>query len=154
MGKGSNGCNTSTGRGGLVLNISSVHGLLNWPMMPAYAAGKSGIIQFTRCMGHNLEFASHGVKIVCLCPNAVDSGRFDFHPYVGMTNVGLDYLDSLDCSRMLTTHEVAEADVKVTIKNVFCFFISKTNFGWTLLSLMQNQIGYRRREVLKLLYFQ
>ena len=138
MGKGSNGCNKSTGRGGLVLNISSVHGLLSWPMMPVYAAGKSGIIQFTRCMGHQLELASHGVKIVCLCPNAVDSGRFDFHPYVGMTKVGLDYLDSLDCSRMLTTHEVAEAGIKVTIKFVFVFKIQKQILE--RLS-MQNQIG-------------
>jgi short-subunit dehydrogenase len=138
MGKGSNGCNKSTGRGGLVLNISSVHGLLSWPMMPVYAAGKSGIIQFSRSMGHQLEFASHGVKIVCLCPMAVDSGRFDFHPYVGMTQVGLDYLDSLDCSRMLTTYEVEEAGIKVTIKFVFVFKIQKQILE--RLS-MQNQIG-------------
>ena len=127
MGKEGSGCKTSTGKGGQVLNISSVQGLLSWPVMPVYAAGKSGIIQFSRCMGHQVEFASHGVKIVCLCPNAVDSGMFDFHPYVGMTKTGSDYLDSLDFSRMLTTHEVAEAGVKV---NSLCYnnFRKKTYF--------------------------
>ena len=60
-------------KGGIVLNISSVHGLHVRPTMPTYSAGKSGIITFTRSAGHPIEYADHGIKIICLCPGAVDT---------------------------------------------------------------------------------
>ena len=36
------------GKGGTVINIASVQGLVAFPMMPAYSAGKAGIVQYTR----------------------------------------------------------------------------------------------------------
>ena len=36
-------------------------------------AGKAGIITYTRSAGHELEFAQHGVKFICLCPGAVQT---------------------------------------------------------------------------------
>ena len=116
MGKNYAGLQIGTGKGGVVLNLSSVQGLMSWPAMPVYSAGKAGIIQFTRCAGHQLEFASHGVKIVCLCPYGVDTGMNDFHPYVGMTKTGSDFLDSLNVrERILSTEEVAQAGLKVKV---------------------------------------
>ncbi len=97
MGKGSYGHQMGTKRGGVVLNISSVQvahnsilltivftrchktcsrytqGLFNWPAMPTYSAGKSGLITYTRSAGHDLEFAQHGVKMICLCPHATQT---------------------------------------------------------------------------------
>jgi NAD(P)-dependent dehydrogenase (short-subunit alcohol dehydrogenase family) len=118
MGKAYAGCQIGTGRGGVVLNLSSVQGLMSWPAMPVYSAGKAGIIQFTRCAGHALEYASHAVKIVCLCPYGVDTGMNDFHPYVGMTETGSNFLKSLNVrERILSTEEVAQAGLKVKILN-------------------------------------
>ena len=42
----------STMAGGVVVNVSSVQGLVSFPIMPAYAAGKSAIVQYTRCIQH------------------------------------------------------------------------------------------------------
>ena len=35
----------STNRGGVILNISSVQGLMAWPAMPTYSAAKAGMIR-------------------------------------------------------------------------------------------------------------
>jgi NAD(P)-dependent dehydrogenase (short-subunit alcohol dehydrogenase family) len=45
MGQNNYGGKLSSQRGGVVLNVSSIQGLLSFPAMPAYSAGKSGIIQ-------------------------------------------------------------------------------------------------------------
>ena len=118
MGKGNYGSSRlSSHRGGVVLNISSVQGLASWPALPVYSAGKAGIIQYTRCLGHELEFSNHGVKIVCLCPNGVDSGMMGFHPYVGMTQTGSDFIKSLNIQeRILTPKDVADAGIRVIFK--------------------------------------
>ena len=74
------------------------------------------MVQFTRCLGHHLEFAQHGVKVICLRPFGVDSGMNDFHPYVGMTQTGSDFLNSLDFKdNNLSTDEVAKAGIKVKV---------------------------------------
>ena len=113
MGKNKYGGPQSTEKGGIVLNIGSIHGIKTLPSMPIYAAGKAAMVQFTRSLGHHLEYAQHGVKVICLCPFAVDSGRFDFHPYTGMTKVGSDYLQSLNyLVNILSTEDVAKAGVK------------------------------------------
>ena len=45
MGKGGYGSRMSTNRGGVILNISSVQGLMAWPAMPTYSAAKAGMIR-------------------------------------------------------------------------------------------------------------
>ena len=114
MGKNNYGGRLSTLKGGVVLNVSSVQGLMSWPAMPVYSAGKAAIIQYTRSIGHEQEFPNHGVKVVCLCPNGVASGMMGFHPYVGMTKTGVDFIESLNLSEnILQPEDVAEAGVQV-----------------------------------------
>ena len=116
MGKNKYGGPQSTEKGGIVLNVGSAQGIFSWPAMPVYSAGKAAMVQFTRCLGHHLEFAQHGVKVICLCPFGVDSGMNDFHPYVGMTQTGSDFLNSLDFKdNNLSTDEVAKAGIKVKV---------------------------------------
>ena len=45
MGKDGYGSRMSTNRGGVILNISSVQGLMAWPAMPTYSAAKAGMIR-------------------------------------------------------------------------------------------------------------
>ena len=73
MGKGGYGSRMSTNRGGVILNISSVQGLMAWPAMPTYSAAKAGMITYTRSAGHPLEHQIHGVRFICLCPGAVNT---------------------------------------------------------------------------------
>ena len=107
----------SSKQGGIVLNISSIQALVSWPAMPAYSAAKAGIVAYTRCAGHHLEYEVHGVKIVCLCPFGVDTPMQYFERYTGMTDVGLAFLTSLDVKgAILTAEEVGQACLDVMEK--------------------------------------
>jgi len=102
------------GRGGTVVNISSIQGLLHWPAMPTYSAGKAGIVAYTRCAGHEDEWNSHNVKIMALCPFGVDTPMQDFEKYTGMTEVGKDFLTRQDVGGdILSGEDVAKAVSKI-----------------------------------------
>ena len=104
-----------TNRGGVILNISSVQGLMAWPAMPTYSAAKAGMITYTRSAGHPLEFEQHGVRFICLCPGAVHTAMQDYHPYIGMTQVGTQFLEGLGehLGNFLSPAEVAEAGAEL-----------------------------------------
>ena len=73
MGKNGYGGLCSTNTGGVVLNISSICGLHKHFTFPTYCASKSGLIAYTRSAGNTLEYAQHGVKMICFCPSAVET---------------------------------------------------------------------------------
>lgn len=41
---------SNKGRGGLVVNIASICGILYTPFLAAYVASKHGVLSFTKCM--------------------------------------------------------------------------------------------------------
>lgn len=53
-------------RGGVVINVSSVAGLIGLQHMSAYCAAKGAIISLTRAMA--ADFAPHGIRINCIAP--------------------------------------------------------------------------------------
>ncbi|XP_060652203.1 alcohol dehydrogenase 1-like isoform X1 [Drosophila nasuta] len=55
------------GRGGMIVNISSVAGIEPTPIMSVYSASKHGVTAFTRCLAGPF-FASSGVSFVTVCP--------------------------------------------------------------------------------------
>ena len=107
-------------KSGIVLNLSSVHGLQVRPTMPTYSAGKSGIITFTRSIGHPIEYADHGVKIVCLCPGAVDTPLGDYKHHIGITPVAKAHYDQRVRAKLLPQllpSEVSEAGLEIMEKS-------------------------------------
>ena len=58
-------------RGGDVINIASMGGLLPMSFSPAYCASKHGVVGFTRSMKDVL--ATTGVRVNCICPEFVDT---------------------------------------------------------------------------------
>ena len=63
------------GRGGSIVNISSIAGKLLAPNSAAYAASKAGLQALTASMSG--EVAPLGVRVNAICPGIVDTSRLD-----------------------------------------------------------------------------
>jgi len=60
---------------GSVINISSLNGLVGFPLSTAYGSAKGGLVVFTRDMA--IELANTGVRINCVCPGDIETGMMD-----------------------------------------------------------------------------
>jgi 3-oxoacyl-[acyl-carrier protein] reductase len=63
------------GRGGSIVNISSIAGKALAPSTAAYAASKAGLQALTACMAG--ETGSAGVRVNAICPGIIDTSRMD-----------------------------------------------------------------------------
>ncbi len=63
------------GRGGSIVNISSIAGKRFDPNTAAYAASKAGLHTLTACMAQ--EVGRHGVRVNAICPGMIDTSRLD-----------------------------------------------------------------------------
>lgn len=61
------------GRGGLILNVSSVAGLDPIYHTPAYCASKSGMIGFTRSLAAKELEPAFGIKFIVVCPGFTET---------------------------------------------------------------------------------
>lgn len=59
------------GRRGRIVNISSVHGKISFPVASAYAATKGAVNMFTRSLAS--ELAPHKINVNALAPGATDT---------------------------------------------------------------------------------
>jgi NAD(P)-dependent dehydrogenase (short-subunit alcohol dehydrogenase family) len=55
--------------GGIIINTSSVFGLIGAPRYAAYCTSKGGIILLTKAMA--LECAPHKIRVNCICPGSI-----------------------------------------------------------------------------------
>ncbi len=113
---GKNGKQNPGGKrtGGIILNVASIQGIMSFPVMPVTSAAKAGVVALTRCLGHEVHYKAHGVKIMCLCPHAVGSPIMEYMPYVGYTQEAADYLEDMNIGdRQLTSDDVGAGIVKV-----------------------------------------
>lgn len=58
-------------KGGAVVNISSIAGMVGFPNIPPYSAAKAGVINLARATA--LEVAPNRVRINTVCPSVVDT---------------------------------------------------------------------------------
>ncbi|XP_067621672.1 alcohol dehydrogenase-like isoform X2 [Eurosta solidaginis] len=63
------------GKGGIVMNISSVSALTPFPVLPVYSATKGGVLSFTRALAH-LE-PKTGITLYTICPGITDTKHWD-----------------------------------------------------------------------------
>jgi NAD(P)-dependent dehydrogenase (short-subunit alcohol dehydrogenase family) len=54
---------------GSVINVSSLNGLVGFPLSTAYGSAKGGLIVFTKDMA--IELAQSGVRFNCVCPGVI-----------------------------------------------------------------------------------
>jgi NAD(P)-dependent dehydrogenase (short-subunit alcohol dehydrogenase family) len=60
---------------GVIVNCSSVAGLVGFPQLPAYVASKHGIVGVTRAAA--LEYAQQGIRINAICPGMIRTPMMD-----------------------------------------------------------------------------
>lgn len=56
---------------GVIVNISSILGLIAMPDSAAYNASKGGVVMFTKSVA--IEYAREGIRCNCICPGGVDT---------------------------------------------------------------------------------
>jgi NAD(P)-dependent dehydrogenase (short-subunit alcohol dehydrogenase family) len=63
------------GRGGSIVNISSIAGKRFGASTAAYSSSKAGIQAFTACMSQ--EVGRYGIRVNAVCPGVIDTFRMD-----------------------------------------------------------------------------
>ena len=63
------------GRGGSIVTVSSVGGLLGRPFLAAYPASKAGVLGLTRTSAGHL--APENIRVNSIAPGATDTAMFD-----------------------------------------------------------------------------
>jgi NAD(P)-dependent dehydrogenase (short-subunit alcohol dehydrogenase family) len=58
-------------KSGSVINISSLNGLVGFPLSTAYGSAKGGLVVFTRDIA--IELANSGVRFNCVCPGVIET---------------------------------------------------------------------------------
>ncbi len=64
------------GRGGKIINVSSIAGNFGTPVFPSYAVAKGGIQQLTRCLA--VELAPHNIQVNSLMPGWFSTDMTDW----------------------------------------------------------------------------
>lgn len=61
------------GRGGAIVNMASIEGLIGEPMALAYNAAKAGVRLFSKSAAVHCARAGYGIRINCVCPGFIDT---------------------------------------------------------------------------------
>jgi NAD(P)-dependent dehydrogenase (short-subunit alcohol dehydrogenase family) len=93
-------------RGGAIVNMSSVAGLIGVQKLPAYVASKHGVVGLTKTAA--LEYASRGIRINAVCPGFVEGVMVE-RLTGGDAEIKSQFIARYPMGRMGTSEEVAEA---------------------------------------------
>jgi NAD(P)-dependent dehydrogenase (short-subunit alcohol dehydrogenase family) len=92
--------------GGAIVNISSINGLVAFPMRLAYSAAKAAVVSMTKILA--IEWAGYGIRVNAVAPGntdapmlrkAIDEGFIDIDTYMAVTPL----------RRLAKPEEIAEA---------------------------------------------
>lgn len=90
-------------KGGAIINMSSVAGVVGNFGQANYAAAKAGILGLTKTAA--LELARYNVTVVAICPGPVDTAMWETVPPEAKASI----LKRIPLNRVATIHEVARA---------------------------------------------
>ncbi len=92
-------------RGGAIVNISSINGVVAFPMRLAYSAAKAAVISMTKVLA--VEWAAYGIRVNAVAPGNTRTGLFELA--VAQGHIDLDaYMDHTPMRRLAEPEEIAE----------------------------------------------
>ena len=65
----------TNGKGGAIVNISSLAGRMGFANYGGYCASKFGVVGLTQQLA--MELAQHDIRVNCICPGSIDSDMLD-----------------------------------------------------------------------------
>lgn len=63
------------GKGGVIVNVSSVAGLRSLSQLPVYSAAKHAVVSFSRSFAQPYHYQRTGVRVIVLCPGFTDPSK-------------------------------------------------------------------------------
>jgi NAD(P)-dependent dehydrogenase (short-subunit alcohol dehydrogenase family) len=93
------------GRGGAIVNISSIAGVLTHRMMSAYCVSKAGVEMLTRCAAD--ELGEHGIRVNALRPGLVPTDLAA--PLASHPLARANYESLMPLGRLGTVEDIAQA---------------------------------------------
>jgi len=99
-------------KGGSIVNIASVAGLVGFAGLPAYCASKGAVVELTRAVA--VEYATRGVRVNAVCPGVIKTDMVD--RITGCDpKVEAQYAAMHPMNRMGTVEEVADTVVWLSL---------------------------------------
>lgn len=100
-------------RGGSIVNVASIEGLIGDPLVPAYNASKGAVRLFTRSVAAHCARRGYAIRVNALCPGYVDTPMVEKALAGASGEQGRDMLDYLykriPMGRMARPEEIAKA---------------------------------------------
>lgn len=90
---------------GVIVNVASVAGIVNFFTDAAYCSAKAGVIMLTKHLA--VAYAKHGIRCNCVCPAVVDTPMIE--PFIGERTSKQAVGDMHPIGRIATPEEVARS---------------------------------------------
>ena len=93
------------GGGGAIVNISSINGLVAFPMRLAYSAAKAAVVSMTKVLA--VEWAAYRIRVNAVAPGNTRTGLFELAVSEGHIDLEA-YMDHTPLRRLAEPDEIAE----------------------------------------------
>jgi NAD(P)-dependent dehydrogenase (short-subunit alcohol dehydrogenase family) len=120
----------SSGGGGVIINLSSIYGLVGAPNRIAYAATKGAIVMMTKALA--VEWASLGIRVNCIAPGYVETPGTQALADTG--RIDLDALRNRTPQRRLASADDIAGTIEMLAREEFAHVtgqILAVDGGWT-----------------------